>query len=104
MIGRQQQPRCMVDKLADRDAADIVAVQLRQILADGIVQPQFAALGAEGNQCRLEQLAQRGEIEQRVRGDRPLCRSVGEAVVEEGDPTAGIDRRGKAARIGRGRG
>ena len=104
MIGRQQQPRCMVDELADRDAADIVPVQLGQILADGIVQPQLAALGAERDQCRFEQLAQRGEVEQRVRGDRPLGRSVGETVVEQGDPTAGIDRRGKAARIGRRRG
>ncbi|MHC2314913.1 hypothetical protein ACVIHC_001959 [Bradyrhizobium diazoefficiens] len=104
VVGRQQQSRRVRDELADGDAADRVARELGQVFRQAVVEPQLAPERAERDQRRLERLAQRAEVEQRVRRDRPSCGVVGKAVVEELDMTAGIERGGEAARLVRRRG
>ena len=102
--GRQQQSRRVRGELADGDVADIIAGELRQIGRQGIVEPELAAKGAERHQRCLERLSQGREVEQRVRRDGPLCDVVGQAVGEEFDVAAGIERGRKAARMLRRRG
>ncbi|MEY9557503.1 hypothetical protein ABIF67_011626 [Bradyrhizobium japonicum] len=99
MVGRQQDARRVRGELANGDAADIVSGELGQIFRQGIVEPQFTPERAQRHQRRLERFAQRTKVEQRIWCDRSSCGVVGEAVVEELDMAAGIERGGEAARL-----
>jgi hypothetical protein len=91
--------------LADRDAADVIAVQFGDVLADRIVQPQFAAQRSLRDQRGLEQLAQRSDIEQRIRRDGSSRRLVSEAIVEKLYPARDVRcGREAAGMLGHGRG
>src|SRR5258708_24185150 len=89
----------MRDELAEGDAADVVAVEFGDVFDDRVVQPQFAAQRSERNQRSLEYLAYRGDIEQRIRRDRPFRRLISEAIVEEPYLARDVDRHREAPGI-----
>src|SRR5579859_702290 len=66
-LGGHYQPRGVCRELADSDPSYVIAVQLADILGHAIVEGQFAALHAERDQNGLENLADRPNVEQRVR-------------------------------------
>src|SRR5262249_59567740 len=103
VVLRQQQPRRVGRELAERDAANIaVPVDLGDIFGDWVVEPEFAVADRLRQQRRLEHFAQRGEVEQRVGGDRPFVGAIGPAVIEEQGPA--LDAHGyrdAAATVGR---
>ena len=103
MVLRQQQTRRVRRELAERDAADIaVPVQLDDIFGDWVVEPEFAIAHRLRQQRRLENFAQRSEIEQRVGRDRPFVGAIGPAVIEEqGLAFDAQGHRDAAAAIGR---
>ena len=87
MVLRQTETRRVADELAERDLLDVAALlELGHVLDDRLVERELAGVHHHRQQCHVEGLAQRGEIEQRVRGDR-LARAVGLAkIVEQGPP------------------
>ena len=88
----------MARELAQRDVADVAALlQLGHIFGDGIVERDLAPLDRLRQQRREEHLADRGEVEQRVRRDRLLARDVGQAVVEEQAAPVDVDHDRHAA-------
>src|SRR5215510_7558924 len=84
IILAQQQARRVGRKLPDGHAPDGPALlQLGYIFRHRIVERELPLLHCLGDQRRFEQLAQRGDVEQRVRRDRPPVRHVGETRIEE---------------------
>ena len=78
------QPGGVARELAERDLADVAALlQLGHVFGDRIVERDLAALDRLRQQGGGEHLADRGEVEQRIRGHRLLARDVGHAEVEE---------------------
>jgi hypothetical protein len=103
MILRQDQTRRVGGELAERHAADVAALpQLDDEIGDRLVEREIATLRGLRQHRRLEYLAQRAEIEQRVRRDRPFVGAIGPAVVEERrasvDPQRDRDAAGAVAR------
>jgi hypothetical protein len=99
MVGRQQQPRCVTRKLTEGDAADMVSVlELDHVSGDRIVEIELALLDRLCQQHRLERLADRGEVEQRIGRDRPFLSKVRNAVVEKQRAAFDVDRDGNPAR------
>jgi hypothetical protein len=92
LLRRASEPRGVARELAQRDLANVAALlQLGHVFGDGIVERDFALLDRLRQQGGDEGLADRGEIEQRVRGDRRFARDVGHAVVEQ--QRAAVDRK-----------
>ena len=74
----------MARELAERDLADVAALlQLGHVFRHRIVERDLAALDRLRQQGGGEHLADRSEVEQRIRRHRLLARGVGHAEVEE---------------------
>ncbi len=85
-------------ELADGDAADVAAArELGNIFGNRIVERHASLVDGLGQQDRLEHLAQRGEVEERVGRHRPAAGKIGEAVAEEQGLAADQDRHRHAA-------
>jgi hypothetical protein len=98
LLRRAVEARGVARELAERDLADVAALlQLGHVFGDGIVERDLAPLDRLRQQRREEHLADRGEIEQRVGGDRLLARGVGHAVVVEQAAPVDMDRDRHAA-------
>ena len=89
--------------MAKRDAGDVAVLrQLGHIFGNWLVEPELPVADRFGQQRRLEYLAQRREIEQRVAGDQALVGAIGPAVIEEpGTPFEAQRHRDAAGPIGR---
>jgi hypothetical protein len=91
LLRRAGEARGVARELAQRDLADFALLQLGDVFGDGVVERDFALLDRLREQGGDEGLADGGEVEQRVRGDRRFARDVGHAVVEE--QGAAVDRK-----------
>ena len=92
------QPGGVARELPERDLADVAAAgELGHVFGDGIVERDLAVLDRLRQQGRGKHLADRGQVEQRVRGDRLLARDVGHAVVVEQGAAVDVDRDRHAA-------
>ena len=92
------QPGGVARELAERDLADVAALlQLGHVFGDRIVERDLAVLDRLRQQRGGEHLADRGEVEQRIRGHRLLARGVGHAVVEEHGAAVDMERDRHAA-------
>jgi hypothetical protein len=98
LLRRASEPRGVARELAQRDLANVAALlQLGHVFGDGIVERDLALLDRLRQQGGDEGLADRGEIEQRVGGDRRFARDVGHAVVEEQRAAVDVKRHRHAA-------
>ena len=74
----------MAGKLPERNPTNILPAQFWDVFIDWVVYAQFAAKGSQRDQCSIEHLAHRRQVEQGIRGDFPFLCSTGEAVIAMG--------------------
>ncbi len=84
LLRHARQSGGVASKLPQRHPPDITAaLQLGDVFGDRVVEAELALLDGLRKQCGREQLADGGEIEDRVGRDQAILRKIGEAVVEE---------------------
>ena len=92
----------MVNQLPDRDRLAEV-VKLGKVLADLVVQREFALLGQPDDGVRRELLAHRADVKDRARRDRDVVLEVGHAVafgIEDAAASHHGDRAARGIRLG----